>query len=97
MKKGQSFGELALQGEDYRQATVTANSPGVECLTLTREHFRLYFVQAEGPPKEDLGTSAEEYRNLQLDDLKMVATLGIGAFGRVELVQTCCLWKVPVG
>ncbi|PSN38186.1 cGMP-dependent protein kinase [Blattella germanica] len=33
---GNYFGELALLKEDTRQATVTAMSPGVECLVLDR-------------------------------------------------------------
>lgn len=29
----------------------------------------------------------EEFRNVQLADLRILATLGVGGFGRVELVQ----------
>lgn len=34
--RGQYFGEQALLHEDRRLATVTAQPPGVECLTLER-------------------------------------------------------------
>ena len=36
LSHGKYFGELALLKEDTRQATVTAMSPGVECLVLDR-------------------------------------------------------------
>lgn len=30
-----------------------------------------------------------EYEYIRLDDLEVIATLGVGGFGRVELVQYC--------
>jgi cGMP-dependent protein kinase len=36
LSHGKYFGELALLKEDMRQATVTAMTPGVECLVLDR-------------------------------------------------------------
>ena len=36
LSHGNYFGELALLYEDTRQATVTAETPGVECLVLDR-------------------------------------------------------------
>jgi CRP-like cAMP-binding protein len=36
LSHGKYFGELALLKEDTRQATVTAMSPGAECLVLDR-------------------------------------------------------------
>lgn len=36
LKRGDYFGEQALLHEDRRLATVTAQPPGVECLTLER-------------------------------------------------------------
>lgn len=36
LKRGEYFGEQALLHEDRRLATVTAQPPGVECLTLER-------------------------------------------------------------
>ncbi|XP_044737413.1 cGMP-dependent protein kinase, isozyme 1-like [Chrysoperla carnea] len=41
-------------------------------------------------PNSSLNVTAEigqEYEHIQLDDLDVIATLGIGGFGRVELVQ----------
>lgn len=32
-------------------------------------------------------TLKNEYGNIQLSDLKIIGTLGVGGFGRVELVQ----------
>lgn len=37
LQKGKYFGELALLQEDCRQASATAQAPGVECLTLDRK------------------------------------------------------------
>lgn len=36
-----------------------------------------------------------EYTKLKLGDLSMVATLGVGGFGRVELVSSPMLESVP--
>lgn len=93
LKKGQYFGELALQKEDYRQATVTADAPGVECLTLTRQQFIDHFGDVEIPminvprysahPLEPIAQQID----IELAELKIVKTLGVGGFGRVELVQ----------
>lgn len=38
LRKGDFFGELALLREDCRQASVIAQAPGVECLTLDRKY-----------------------------------------------------------
>lgn len=35
-RRGEYFGEQALLNTDKRLATVTANDPGTECLTLDR-------------------------------------------------------------
>lgn len=42
LKEGDFFGELALLNEDVRQATVTAQAPGVECLTLDRKYVQFF-------------------------------------------------------
>ncbi|XP_076253749.1 cGMP-dependent protein kinase 1-like isoform X2 [Rhynchophorus ferrugineus] len=90
--KGQCFGEMALQKEDTRQATVTAEAPGVDCLTLTRADFINHFGDVEIPKIEVKKTTFKddaeaEYQDIKLTDLKILTTLGIGGFGRVELVQ----------
>ncbi|XP_022914385.2 cGMP-dependent protein kinase, isozyme 1-like isoform X1 [Onthophagus taurus] len=102
--KGEFFGERALLYSDTRQATVTAQAPSVECLTLTRTQFQEHFdpnllkvvddkiedvqEQDKTPKREMPSTSAGgEYSDIKLADLTMIATLGVGGFGRVELVQ----------
>ncbi|XP_030748985.1 cGMP-dependent protein kinase 1-like isoform X3 [Sitophilus oryzae] len=90
--KGQCFGEMALQKEDTRQATVTAEAPGVDCLTLTRADFINHFGDVEIPKIEVSKTSFKavveaEYQDIVLTDLKLRQTLGVGGFGRVELVS----------
>lgn len=41
LTRGDYFGEQALIKEDKRTANVIAMAPGVECLTLDRESFKL--------------------------------------------------------
>ncbi|XP_066143168.1 cGMP-dependent protein kinase 1-like [Euwallacea fornicatus] len=91
--KGECFGEMALQKEDTRQATVTADTPGVECLTLSRRNFIDHFgdVQIPAIPSTTVSTAKEvkvsaEFIDVKLEDVKIIRTLGIGGFGRVELV-----------
>ncbi|KAJ3633204.1 hypothetical protein MTP99_010169 [Tenebrio molitor] len=95
--KGQFFGELALLKEEFRQATVTADAPGgVECLTLKRQHFIAHFgelredgiltVQTSSSPAK-VSKIVKEHQDVELKDLNIVTTLGVGGFGRVELVQ----------
>ncbi|KAF8770064.1 cGMP-dependent protein kinase like protein [Argiope bruennichi] len=76
--RGEYFGEQALLREDKRTANVIAMEPGVECLTLNRE------ISNMSAPSLSL---EEEYKHIQLDDLDVLATLGVGGFGRVQLVQ----------
>nr|XP_023020015.1 cGMP-dependent protein kinase, isozyme 1-like [Leptinotarsa decemlineata] len=92
-RKGDCFGELALLEEDCRQATVTADAPGVECLTLTRKEFIDHLGEIKNfkyirvTPKDSIKPAAAEHGELNLLDLKIRKTLGVGGFGRVELVQ----------
>ncbi|CAH1183529.1 unnamed protein product [Phaedon cochleariae] len=92
-KKGDCFGELALLEDDRRQATVTANPPGVECLTLARKEFIDHFGDVKKfkympvAPKGSIRPAAVEHNDISLNDLKIRKTLGVGGFGRVELVQ----------
>ncbi|XP_018329381.1 cGMP-dependent protein kinase, isozyme 1-like [Agrilus planipennis] len=94
LTRGQYFGERALLKEDCRQATVTADAPGVECLTLTRSHFVDYFgdIDPDFIPtteeKQVVRTKLKrEFEDIRLKDLIPIETLGVGGFGRVELVQ----------
>jgi len=99
LSHGKYFGELALLNEDTRQATVTAMTPGVECLVLDRGPFIQLLGNLEelrkkiySPPKtEALDLKQQdhkiEYNYIDLRELSIVGTLGVGGFGRVELVQ----------
>uniref|UniRef100_A0A4D5RA32 cGMP-dependent protein kinase n=1 Tax=Scolopendra viridis TaxID=118503 RepID=A0A4D5RA32_SCOVI len=102
LERGDYFGEQALLREDSRTANVIALSPGVECLTLDRESFNqligdLQELQnkdygdqvrsLQRPPSANSATSENEFSDIWLEDLDVVATLGVGGFGRVELVQ----------
>lgn len=94
-KKGDCFGELALLEEDARQATVTANAPGVECLTLARKEFinhlgeikKFKYIKVKESPKDSIRSVQAEHEDIKLKDLRIIKTLGVGGFGRVELVQ----------
>lgn len=103
LEKGSYFGEQALLREECRTANVIAMAPGVECLTLDREHFIQLIGDLSELREKDYGDETRgvtrpstaphnvdavaEYAYIRLDDLDVVATLGVGGFGRVELVQ----------
>ncbi|KAK8748221.1 hypothetical protein OTU49_016378, partial [Cherax quadricarinatus] len=103
LQKGSYFGEQALLREECRTANVIAMAPGVECLTLDRESFiqligdlselrdKDYGDETRGVSRPITGPhnidAVAEYAYIRLDDLDVVATLGVGGFGRVELVQ----------
>ncbi|KAF5282826.1 hypothetical protein FQR65_LT02824 [Abscondita terminalis] len=94
MVRGQFFGQLALLNDDVRKATVTANAPGVECYTLTRPEFVQHLGNIEDiqnaiitTERKSTQTSINPYQDIQLKDLIVLTTLGIGGFGRVELVR----------
>ncbi|KAG7325544.1 hypothetical protein KOW79_011860 [Hemibagrus wyckioides] len=93
--KGDWFGEKALQGEDIRTANVIA-AGAVTCLVIDRDSFKhliggLDDVSNKG--YEDAGAKAKYeaenafFSNLKLVDFNIIDTLGVGGFGRVELVQ----------
>lgn len=74
---------------------MTADAPGVECLSLSREDFIEHFGDIEDiddipEPRPRQFTEPilkTVYEDVELKDLVMVGTLGVGGFGRVELVQ----------
>ncbi|XP_023177582.2 cGMP-dependent protein kinase 1 [Drosophila hydei] len=98
-KRGDYFGEQALMNADVRQASVYADAPGTEVLKLEREAFISYLGtirQLSEKPKEQTSENGRtstrstefdnEHAHIAISDLKKVATLGAGAFGRVDLV-----------
>ncbi|KAL0272069.1 UNVERIFIED_CONTAM: hypothetical protein PYX00_005182 [Menopon gallinae] len=93
--EGNFFGEQALIAKERRAATVTAQTQ-VECLTLDRKPFIEYLggleevrkvVEARSKKKDSVKEKTSEYSHIKLQDLDLKGTLGIGGFGRVELVQ----------
>ena len=45
-------------------------------------------VRPKGKSSRDfIPTAAEEYQDIELSELQVIATLGVGGFGRVELVK----------
>lgn len=98
LHKGDFFGEKALLKEDVRQASCIALGD-VTCLSLNRQDF----IEMLGSWKDKIAaaergdnvdtpvsnaTDHKEFRkNMTLDDLTTLRTLGQGAFGRVKLCQ----------
>ncbi|KAI9535467.1 cGMP-dependent protein kinase 1 [Dissostichus eleginoides] len=93
--KGDWFGEKALQGEDVRTANVIA-AEAVTCLVIDRDSFKHLIggfedVSKQGHEDADAKAKYEAenafFFNLNLADFNIIDTLGVGGFGRVELVQ----------
>ncbi|XP_060850925.1 cGMP-dependent protein kinase, isozyme 2 forms cD4/T1/T3A/T3B isoform X4 [Rhopalosiphum padi] len=96
LQKGDFFGEKALQGDDLRTANIIACDPdGVSCLVIDRETFNQLIAgldeirtrYKDDDVSERMSSTNKEFQNLKLSDLQVLATLGVGGFGRVELVQ----------
>ncbi|CAG9799219.1 unnamed protein product [Chironomus riparius] len=93
--KGDFFGEKALQGDDLRTANIICDSQeGVTCLVIDRETFIQLISNLDEVKNRYTDESTierrrinEEFRDVQLTDLRIIVTLGVGGFGRVELVQ----------
>uniref|UniRef100_A0A3Q0RJZ6 cGMP-dependent protein kinase n=1 Tax=Amphilophus citrinellus TaxID=61819 RepID=A0A3Q0RJZ6_AMPCI len=95
LSKGDWFGELALEGEDVRTASVTAMGD-VTCLVIDRESFKQLIGGLDDGSskqydsdevKEKWKAEADFFSSVSLSDFKIICTLGIGGFSRVELVQ----------
>ncbi|KAM3178717.1 hypothetical protein ACTXT7_001983 [Hymenolepis weldensis] len=98
MGRGEWFGEKALKNEDIRTANIIASFPnGVDCLVLDRESYGLLggdigTFERRYPDETLLKHQAERFQLLELketnlQDFGIIGTLGVGGFGRVELVQ----------
>lgn len=92
---GDFFGEKALQSEDLRTANIVADDPeGVTCLVIDRDSFHQLISHIDEIKTKRYDEDAsfrkkanEEFSDVRLSDLRIVTTLGVGGFGRVELVQ----------
>ena len=103
LAKGAYFGEKALLSEDVRTASILAEDPGVKCLIIERETFmnviggiKQIADKDYGDKKQKGGANAKkpkdslvrpEFQNVTLDQYEVITTLGMGGFGRVELVS----------
>ncbi|KFM74514.1 cGMP-dependent protein kinase, isozyme 2 forms cD4/T1/T3A/T3B, partial [Stegodyphus mimosarum] len=95
LQRGDFFGEKALQGEDVRTANIIADDPdGVMCLVIDRESFNQLISNINEIKEKNYDETMpvkrrvdEEFTKLKLTDLRVITTLGVGGFGRVELVQ----------
>jgi cGMP-dependent protein kinase len=97
LHSGEFFGEGALVAEETRSANFVAGDPdGADCLVIDRETFsqlmeKLNEVSPSAsrlldevrPPS---GTDSG-LQSIQLASLSYITTIGVGGFGRVELVQ----------
>ncbi|XP_055518352.1 cGMP-dependent protein kinase 1-like isoform X1 [Leucoraja erinacea] len=95
LSRGDWFGEKALLGEDVRSDNVIA-AEEVTCLVIDRDSFRqsiggLQDVICEEYETAEMRASFEVeaafFANLDRTDFIICGTLGVGGFGRVELVQ----------
>lgn len=93
LKSGDFFGESALMNDsDVRTATVRAESD-CECYALDRKSFRSILdsiktkLEGEAKYRQSVRNVDDSlaYTNMKLTDLKRVAVLGSGTFGRVTL------------
>uniref|UniRef100_A0A3B5L2V3 cGMP-dependent protein kinase n=1 Tax=Xiphophorus couchianus TaxID=32473 RepID=A0A3B5L2V3_9TELE len=93
--RGDWFGERALQGEDVRTANVIAVEP-VTCLVIDRDSFKHLIgglddvsnkVYEDAEAKAKYEAENAFFSSLKLNDFNIIDTLGVGGFGRVELVQ----------
>lgn len=92
LSRGNFFGELALLTNEFRQATVRAGTPGVECLTLSRKDFIEHFGDIEDFIKLKSEPIYQKERSFDgvtfgLEDFNVIRIIGVGAYGKVQLVQ----------
>ncbi|XP_041066305.1 cGMP-dependent protein kinase 1-like [Carcharodon carcharias] len=95
LSRGDWFGEKALQGEDIRLANVIA-AEDVICLVIDRDSFRQLTGSLEDVSSREYESAemqaefeaeAAFFGSLERTDFNVHQTLGVGGFGRVELVQ----------
>ena len=94
LETGQYFGEMALLDDEERKASIISVKP-VECFVLDRPTFNrimgsLKDILARDRAEREEGLKSADDGNtlsIKFDDLKTIAVLGAGTFGRVSLVQ----------
>ncbi|XP_048474443.1 cGMP-dependent protein kinase 1-like [Rhincodon typus] len=95
LSRGDWFGEKALHGEDVRLANVIAVED-VICLVIDQDSFRQIIGSLEdvssqehenAEMREQFEAEAAFFASLERTDFHVHQTLGVGGFGRVELVQ----------
>lgn len=94
LRTGAYFGERALLSEDVRAATCIART-GVTCLTLERNDFihmlgdlQDLLVKKPKAPRRDTEQPINSMKEeVYVEDLTILKTLGVGAFGRVKLAK----------
>lgn len=94
LKRGDYFGEKALLGEDIRTANIIAEEDNVVCLVIDRGSFQQFISKIVenkeyDEPQEYMVVESkidERFANINLKDIKIITTLGMGGFGRVDLV-----------
>jgi len=100
LNSGDYFGEKALLSEDVRQASCIAESK-VVCLTLGRDDFIDMVGTVEEilakdavidntsvvPPEPGKSPRINRSLNINISDLEIMNTIGIGAFGQVKLCR----------
>jgi len=97
---GEFFGEVGIIKKQKRECTVTVTSPsGCTVYVIPKDRFKAWFEQyaevheaIDGKITEytKIPESAKEFENrvkCTLADFKQVGVLGVGAFGRVSLVE----------
>lgn len=95
LESGQYFGEMALLDDEERKASIIATS-AVECFVLDRPTFNRIMgslkdiLARERAERDKTLYESEQGANslkIKFEDLKPIAVLGAGTFGRVSLVQ----------
>ncbi|XP_076755782.1 cGMP-dependent protein kinase, isozyme 1 [Xylocopa sonorina] len=97
LERGDYFGEKALYSseESYRQANVVALPPGLECYTIEKTAFLDYFGAMETIKNRNWNVYQrlnetdkweDKFEKLHRTNFEIEGTIGVGAYGRVELV-----------
>ncbi|KAL1513182.1 hypothetical protein ABEB36_002627 [Hypothenemus hampei] len=92
LTKGCFFGENIFLKEMLSVYTIIADPPGVHCLSLSRKDFLEHYEDLEDFMHEKTYVfhdfpKDEKFEHVKLENLKKIKILGVGGFGKVELVQ----------